>query len=96
MNWAELSEAVFYALGTVAIVTGVVRYMYNWLVDYEESQAMTREIAYTHLPFIYAALQAICVKLDVHLDPAPVISRNPKRRWLRKERQAQTPRPNYG
>lgn len=65
---------IYYLAGALAFIAALVRVLYGWFRDYDNSVRFTTDMATTHLPYLYEGLQTIATSLGVPLKPAPTIN----------------------
>lgn len=70
----EILSNVYYLAGALAFLAALVRVLYGWFRDYDNSVRFTNDMATTHLPYLYKGMQTIAASLGVTLEPAPAIN----------------------
>jgi hypothetical protein len=73
LSFKEGLSLFYYLLGALAAIIAVIRVLYGWFKDYDNSTQFTQDMAQTHLPHIYKSLARIADKLDVDLEDCPPI-----------------------
>jgi hypothetical protein len=64
----------YYALGALALCAALIRVLYTWFRDYDNTQHFVSDLALIHIPYINNCLGKIADKLDIALDQNPPVN----------------------
>lgn len=74
MNFKDAVNLGYYAIGGLALIGVLVRNLYTWFRDFDNTQRFASDMALIHLPHIYNCLEKIADKMEIPLEQKPPVN----------------------
>jgi hypothetical protein len=74
MDFKSYVAYFYYAIGGVGLVLVLIRNLYTWFRDFDNTQRFASDMALIHLPHIYDCLGKIADKMEITLERVPPVN----------------------